>query len=135
MKAEVYRHVLNEINSTDLLHEGITQLTNQKAYYYSGCPMFTTLANGKVTFKIKFNNTDGVKTKWALKNEAFTNTANPGNATGLDECTETTFNADDDETIEVSFTAKKDTTYWIKAEPASGRSTIEFIGDIVIVEE
>ena len=134
--AEVYRHKLKEINSVDLLNEVITQNTNVETYYYSGCPLFTATADdAEVKFKIKFKNTAGARTKWALKNGKFSNNANPGNASGIEECSETTFLANDDETVTVKFKVKKDTTYWIKAEPESGYSTIEFDGDIVQTAE
>jgi hypothetical protein len=134
--AEVYRHKLTEINSVDLLNEVLTQNTNEETYYYSGCPLFTANAdNAEVKFKIKFHNTMGARTKWALKNSQFGNEDNPGNASGIESCSETTFLANDGETITVKFKVKKNTTYWIKAEPEFGYSSIEFDGDIVQTEE
>ena len=129
--AEVYRHKLTEINSTDLLNEVITQNIDEETYYYSGCPLFTATENGTVTFKIKFKNTTGAKTKWALDNKKFTNAANPGSCGDITGCSETTFLADNDDTITVSFDVIKDKTYWIKCEPESGYSSIEFDGNIV----
>ena len=131
MHAEVYRHKLTELNSVNLLNEIITQNTNIETYYYSGCPLFTATADAEVKFKIKFKNTESAKTKWALKDGLFENTANPGNAENIEECSETTFLADNDEIITVKFKVKKNKTYWIKAEPESGYSTIEFDGNIV----
>ena len=134
--AEVYRHKLIEMNSVDLLNETITQHINEETYYYNGCPLFTATAdNAEVKFKIKFKNTLGGNTKWALKDGAFTNSANPGNASGIEDCSETTFLAADDETITVKFKVKKNKTYWIKAEPEAGFTSIEFDGDIVQTEE
>lgn len=134
--AEVYRHKLTEINSVDLLNEVITQNTNVEAYYYSGCPLFTATAdNAVVKFKIKFNNTVGARTKWALKDGVFSNEANPGNASGIEDCSEKTFLAEDGETVTVKFKVKKNKTYWIKADPEAGYTAIEFDGDIVQIEE
>ncbi|MBR0038504.1 MAG: hypothetical protein IJP71_00690 [Lachnospiraceae bacterium] len=135
IETEIYRHVLNELNATELLNETLTQAMNEKVYYYSGCPLCSTDAAGTVTFKIKFVNTEGAKTKWALDSKQFTNTANPGNCGDIENCSEKTFLADNNELITVSFSAKKDKTYWIKAEPESGFSKIEFVGGINFVGE
>ena len=135
IETEIYRHVLNELNAADLLNETITQVVNDKVYYYSGCPICSTDAIGTVTFKIKFKNTAGARTKWALDSKQFTNAANPGNCGDIEDCSEKTFLANDDDLITVSFAAKKDKTYWIKAEPESGFTKIEFVGGINFVGE
>ena len=127
----IYRHVITNITSTEMLHESMTQNVGEKVYYYSGCPIFTSLANGSVTFKIKFNNTAAAKTKWALDSKAFTNAANPESCGDIDNCNVTTFESNHNQTVTVTFDVKKDTTYWIKAEPVSGYTTITFDGDIV----
>ena len=127
----MYRHKITEVNSTSLLNEKITQNINERAYYYSGCPLFTATNSGKVSFKIKFKNTASAKTKWALSSDQFENTTNPGNCGDIQNCSETVFLANNNDEIEVSFDVKKDKTYWIKCEPESGYSSIEFDGDII----
>ena len=135
IETEIYRHVLNELNASNLLNETITQAMNEKVYYYSGCPICSTDAIGTVSFKIKFKNTAGARTKWALDSKQFSNAANPGNCGDIEDCSETTFLANDGATITVSFSTKKDKTYWIKCEPESGFTSIEFDGDITFVGE
>ena len=134
IQAEVYRHKVEEINSTSLLNEIITQNIGKKTYYYSGCPLFTATADASVKFKIKFNNTLNARTKWALKASQFTNAANPGDCDDIENCNITDFETNSGTTVEVKFDVKKGTTYWIKAEPLSGYSTISFDGDIVQTE-
>lgn len=131
ISVEVYRHKITEVNSTSLLNEKITQNIGEMAYYYSGCPLFTATNNGKVSFKIKFKNTIGARTKWALSSDQFANENNPGNCGDIQNCSETVFLANNNDEIEVSFDVKKDKTYWIKCEPESGYSSIEFDGDIM----
>lgn len=135
LNAAVYRHNYNTIASTDLMHEGITQVMSDKVYYYyNGCPLFTTASeDGTVKFKLKFTNTAGAQTKWALKASEFSNEDNPQNCDNIENCSETSFLTNSGSTIEVSFDVKKDTTYWIKAEPVSGYTTLEIVGDITQV--
>ena len=132
LSAAVYRHNYNTIASTNLMHEGITQVMSDKVYYYyNGCPLFTTSSeNGTVKFKLKFTNTANAQTKWALKASEFSNEDNPQNCDNIENCSETTFLTNSGSTIDVSFDVKKDTTYWIKAEPVSGYTTLEIVGDI-----
>lgn len=132
----VYRHHVTSELYSKILNGVVSERLAMPIKYSDGLPLFTAPKSGEVSVKAKFVNTSGVATKFDIKNDSFDNTtAVTGKSVGLTNVVIPSYTVNSGSTVTWKWRAEKGKTYWIKALPTSGDTTITTEEIILIAED
>ena len=137
LNATKYKRKYNTIKWFDYIVDSVALAVNKESYYYSGLPLFTATNNGKVKMKIKPTNTANAQTVVAISADQFDNSDVGSGGISLvpnADCEFTNWTMDSGTEYEITWTVKKDTTYWIKACPVSTGNRTTFTTSSIILE-
>jgi len=140
-KVQGYLHSYTDVSNgyAGFIVADLSTIANEAVYYYSGLPLFEASDNGVVTLKLTFSNTASANTTWQIKEGKFTtNGAITAGLSGLQygeteytrsgTTTKNTYVVPSGVTQTIKFKVEAGKSYWIKANPASGYSTVKSTG-------
>ena len=134
-------HPYEKIAMTDLgVAEIATQMNNKKYPFYCGLPLCAITDDGTVTMELKFHSASGNAIKYAIKSETFTNDASYASDTTLnirktDGTAITSFEVNDNATLQIKLDVKKGTELWIKTYDAGSDTGYTGVETLSISEE
>ena len=129
-KINVYRHKYDTMNINNIIVRDISNAVGEPVVYYNGLPLFTASQDGKVELKMTFENSANANTTFDINDGPFPNTTVVGGiSSDIDNPEINSFTVPSSTTpVTLKFDVKKDKTYWIKALPSSGKTTIKTTG-------
>ncbi|MBP3201437.1 MAG: hypothetical protein J6M39_07305 [Lachnospiraceae bacterium] len=127
---KAYRHKYNTMNINNIIVRDISNAVGEPVVYYNGLPLFTASQDGKVELKMTFENSANANTTFDINDGPFPNTTVVGGiSSDIDNPEINSFTVPSSTTpVTLKFDVKKDKTYWIKALPSSGKTTIKTTG-------
>ena len=128
-KFNVYNKKNTNLNASELIINGWSNLTGYPIYYYSGIPLFTAVENGIVELELEFEidvETAGLSNgaSYSITDHSFSNSDTLDDATvtlytdkDLETKYTTLYFSGDTHSKKLYFETEKGKTYWIKAKP------------------
>ena len=126
--------------------DDISSTVNTPTYYYSGLPVFKATTDGDAKFIFKLNGAADAKHNFEMRADQFDNNAITPGLSQLQNASSSYVdsagnviknvcsNIPSGCEVTVDFKAKKDTTYWIKAIPTKGQTSIVGTSASIYVE-